>query len=110
MILYHKKGYTMSFKEEIDENFYNRADEYIALANKHINETHARPALVNNSLMYASARFSAWIVAASFTNADDMKADKANAIEFFTSKFKEMLEEHFDDYASHYDEYMGIKE
>ena len=93
--------------EEIDENFYKRADEYIALANKHINETQAKPALVNNSLMYGSARFSAWIVAASFTNAEDMIADKANAIEFFTTKFKEMLEEHFDDYASNYDEYTG---
>ena len=97
----------MSMNEEIDENFYKRADEYIALANKHINETQAKPALVNNSLMYGSARFSAWIVAASFTNAEDMIADKANAIEFFTTKFKEMLEEHFDNYALNYDEYTG---
>jgi len=99
----------MSMNEEIDKNFYKRADEYIALANKHINETQAKPALVNNSLIYGSARFSAWIVAASFTNANDMIADKANAIEFFTSKFKEMLEEHFDDYAQNYNAYMGIE-
>ena len=98
----------MSINEEIDENFYKRADEYINLANEHINKTQARPALVNNSLMYASARFSAWIVAASFTNSKDMIADKQNAIEFFTNNYKEMLTEHLDDYATHYDEYMGI--
>jgi hypothetical protein len=58
--------------------------------------------------MYGSARFSAWIVAASFSNAKDMIADKENAIEFFVNKYKEMLTEHFDDYASNYNEYMGL--
>jgi len=99
----------MSFKEEIDENFYKRADEYINLANQHINTTPAKASEVNNSLLYGSARFSAWIVAGSFTNADDMVADRDNAIAFFTDKFKEMLEEHFDDYAQNYDEYMGVE-
>ena len=97
----------MSHTEEIDEKFYERADAYIALANTHINNEKARPALVNNSLLYASARFSAWITAASFTNAEDMIADRKNAIAFFTNKFQEMLEEHFDDYAKNYNTYMG---
>jgi hypothetical protein len=36
-----------------------------------------------------------------------MIADRENAIAFFSNKFKEMLEEHFDDYAENYDRYMG---
>ncbi len=97
----------MSNPEEIDEKFYERADAHIALANQYINDEQTRPVLANNSLMYASARFSAWITAASFANAEEMIADRENAIAFFSNKFKEMLEEHFDDYAENYDRYMG---
>jgi len=39
-----------------------------------------------------------------------MKADKANAIEYFTNAYKSMLEEHFDDYAENYELYMRGEE
>jgi len=91
---------------ERDEMFYQRADEHIALANDHINTQQTRPVDANDSLLYATARFNAWIVAASFTNAEDMKNDKANAIAYFTDAYKKMLEEHFDDYVNRYETYM----
>ncbi len=100
----------MSHSEEIDEKFYERADDYIALANDHINTTQARPALVNNSLLYAASRYSAWISAASFTNAEDLKKEKEDVLNFFTKKYRAMLEENFDNYAKNYEHYMGISE
>jgi predicted metal-dependent hydrolase len=90
-----------------DETFYKRADEHIALANSHINTQQVRPVDANDSLLYATARFNAWIVAASFTNPEEMQADKAHAITYFTEAYKKMLEEHFDDYVKNYDVYMG---
>jgi len=98
----------MSQSEEIDKKFYERADDYIALANNHINTTQARPALVNNSLLYAASRYSAWIAAASFTNAEDLQKEKEDVLDFFTNKYRQMLEENFDNYAENYEHYMGI--
>ncbi len=95
--------------QERDETFYKRADEHIALANNHINTQQTKPVDANDSLLYATARFNAWIVAASFTNAEDMKNDKENAIAYFTDAYKKMLEEHFDDYTENYNTYMGVK-
>ncbi|RRS30092.1 MAG: hypothetical protein P794_08530 [Epsilonproteobacteria bacterium (ex Lamellibrachia satsuma)] len=98
----------MSQTEEIDEKFYERADAHIALANDHINHEQVRPALVNNSLLYAASRFSAWIAAASFTNAEDLQKEKEDVLDFFTNKYREMLEENFDNYAQNYEHFMGI--
>jgi hypothetical protein len=92
--------------QERDEHFYQRADAHINLANEHINTQQTKPVDANDALLYASARFNAWIVAASFPNADDMKKDKTNAIEYFTNAYKTVLEEHFDDYVENYEVYM----
>jgi len=96
--------------QERDEAFYKRADAHINLANEHINTQQTKPVDANDALLYASARFNAWIVAASFPNAEEMKADKANAIEYFTNAYKSMLEEHFDNYAENYGVYMKGEE
>ncbi len=96
----------MSQTQERDEKFYQRADAHIALANEQINEQETHPTLANDSLIYAAARFNAWIVAASFANADEVKNDKENAIEYFTNAYKTVLEEHLDDYIANYDVYM----
>ncbi|HEC45301.1 MAG: hypothetical protein B6D54_01230 [Epsilonproteobacteria bacterium 4484_65] len=98
----------MSQQQDRDENFYKRADALIALANDHINTAQTRPALANDSLLYASARFSTWIAAASFKNGEEFRNDKEDIIEFFTNQYKEMIEEHFKDYAENYDTYIGV--
>ena len=96
-------------KQERDKEFYQRADEHIALANEHINTKQTKPVDTNDSLLYAASRFNAWIIAASFDNSEDFKNDKANAINYFTDAYKTMLEEHFDDYAKNYNTYMGVE-
>ncbi len=106
-----KKGIVpMSQPQERDVEFYQRADAHIALSNEQINTKQTKPVDANDSLLYASARFNAWIVAASFNNSKDFKIDKTNAITHFTDAYKTMLEEHFDDYAENYDKYMGVTE
>ena len=96
--------------DDRDEAFFKRADTFIALANDHINTAQTRPALANDSLQYASARFSTWLAAASFANSQEFREDKENIIAFFTKQYKSMLEEHFDDYAENYDRHMGVSE
>ena len=94
-------------KSGLDEKFFERTDAYINLANEHIN-TKVEPRLVSSSLMFASARFNAWISASSFQNGEELKAKKKELIEYFVSQYSSMLEENLDNYADNYDLYMGI--
>lgn len=98
----------MSNKEKstVDAEFYKRADAHIALSNNHINEE-VHPGDSSNSLMFASARFNAWVAAAGFTNAEDMKKEKQDILDFFTGQYKLMLEENLTNYIENYDMYMG---
>jgi len=94
-----------SNKTPIDANFYKRADAHIQLANSHISET-TPPADATNSLMFASSRFNAWITAMGFANAEEMKAEKSEIIDFFTNQYKHMLEENFDNYVENFEQFI----
>ncbi len=94
-----------SQKTPIDGNFYKRADAHISLANGHINEK-TPPADATNSLMFASSRFNAWITAMGFKNAEDMKAEKEEVVNFFTTQYKHMLEENFDNYVENFEQFI----
>ena len=92
-------------KTAIDGNFYKRADAHIQLANSHINET-TPPADATNSLMFASSRFNAWITAMGFKNAEEMKAEKKEVVNFFASQYQHMLEENFDNYVENFEQFI----
>ena len=98
---------TKDEENQVDESFYKRADEHIALANGHIN-TKVHPGSSSNSFMYAASRFNAWVTASSFKNGEDMKKEKQEVLDFFVNQYKLMLEENFDNYAENYDQYMGV--
>jgi len=93
-------------KTPIDANFYKRADAIISLANSHINDT-TPPADATNSLMFASSRFNAWIAAMGFKNAEDMQAEKEEIVAFFTTQYKLMLEENFDNYVENFEQFIN---
>ena len=100
----------MSTKTEeqiLDDNFFERADEHINIANNHINSK-IEPRLVSGSQMFASARFNAWISASGFKNGEELKERKKDLIEYFVKQYESMLEENLDNYADNYDLYMGI--
>jgi len=94
-------------EQQLDEKFFERADAHIALANGHINQQ-IQPGLVNNSLLFASARFSAWICAAGFQSGEEMIAKKKELMDYFIGQYASMLEENLENYAQNYDLYMGI--
>ncbi|MCF6244614.1 MAG: DUF3144 domain-containing protein [Sulfurovum sp.] len=93
---------TAQTKTPIDGMFYKRADSHINLANSHI-QAKVAPADATNSLMFASSRFSAWITAVGFKNAEEMQKEKTEILDFFTTQYKFMLEQNFDDYVKNFD-------
>ncbi|MDQ7047801.1 MAG: DUF3144 domain-containing protein [Sulfurovum sp.] len=92
-------------KTPIDSEFYKRADAHITLANGQINDKVA-PADATNSLMFASSRFNAWITAMGFKSAEEMKAEKAEIVNFFTTQYKHMLEENFENYVENFEQFI----
>ena len=89
----------------IDDRFYDRADAHIQLSNDQINETETR-GRVSASMMYATARFNAWVSATAHDGGAAMRADREARIEFLCGEYRKMLAEHYDDYVEHFSQYM----
>jgi hypothetical protein len=94
--------------DQVDDKFYDRADEVIGLANGQCGEIGRGK--VSASLMYATARFNAWVNATGCDSQEAMRDAKAKSIEYFTAEYVAMLEENLDDYIENFDRYMNPPE
>lgn len=91
-----------------DDKFFERADAHIHLSNDQLKEIeHGR---VSASMMFALARFNAWVNAREFLSAEQMQTGKNEAIEYFTNEYRKMLEENLDDYIANFNQYMGVND
>ncbi len=89
---------------EPDQDFYNRADAIIELANTHISDSSRGKA--SASLMYANSRFAAWVSACGCRNAEELAAAKQQAVDYFVEEFRLMMEENLTDYIENFSLYM----
>lgn len=87
----------------LTKEFYARADEVIAVANKQVKESDV--GAVSSSTLYAAARYNAFNVAAMAESLEEFKGEKDEAIRFFTEQYKKMLVENIDEYIANYDKY-----
>lgn len=87
------------------QEFFDRANALINLANDQCATTH--PSEVSASTLYASARFNAFIVAATTGNAQTMTLEKDRALEYFTDQFRKMMEANLADFIENYEKYMA---
>ncbi len=91
--------------DDIDEEFFARADAHIRLSNEQCAEmAHGK---VSASMMYATARFNAWVSACGCNSAQEMKAARAQMLSYFVDQYRKMLEDHLDDHIEHFDKYMA---
>ncbi|QBE62372.1 DUF3144 domain-containing protein [Pseudoduganella lutea] len=88
----------------IDAAFWERADAIIRLANEQ--GTKAPNSNVSASLLYAAARFNAFIVANGASSADSMQKDKEDALRYFTEEYRKMLSQNLDDYVANFATYL----
>ena len=91
-----------------DDAFYKRADAHIALANEEVAEVSHE--MVNASMMFASARFSAFLSARGFKSGEAMAAQRDETVEYFVAGFRQMLEGNLDAYIKNFDAYMNTKD
>ena len=94
--------------QDLDDTFYDRADAHIHLSNDQVED--ASHEMVNASMLFASARFSAFTSARGFASGEAMAAKRAETIEYFVSGFRQMLEGNIDAYIKNFDAYMKSKD
>lgn len=88
--------------------FYENADKFINLANS-IRDDKNHAGKINASMLYATARFSAWTAATGFVKGSDYLKEKEDIIEHFTKHFAQMLSDNIDEYAKNFQSYMPIQ-
>ena len=94
--------------DPFDDAFYARADAHINLANEEAEE--ASHEAVNASMMFASARFSAFLSARGFKSGEAMAAKREETVEYFVAGFRQMFEGNLDAYIRNFDAYLKPKE
>lgn len=90
---------------EMDENFYELADEHIHLSNDQLKFVSAGK--VSASMMYSVARFNAWLSAKGFNNREEMSLAKEETLNYFITEYRRMLEVNLDDYINNFNDYMS---
>jgi hypothetical protein len=90
-----------------DDAFYARADAHIDLSNQQVNS--APREMVNASMLFASARFCAFLSAGGYASGEAMAAKREEIVDYFVDGFRQMLEGNVDAYIRNFDSYMKPK-
>jgi hypothetical protein len=97
-------GGAQDMAEELDDAFYERADAHIHLSNDQLDG--ASRDMVNASMLFAAARFSAWVSASGHASGAAMEQNREQTIDYFMTGFRQMLEANLDAYIKNFDAYM----
>ncbi|SFU35501.1 DUF3144 domain-containing protein [Pseudoduganella namucuonensis] len=84
-----------------DEQFWKIADEFILLANE--KSQTAKRDLVSASMLFASSRYNAYLLARGSKSLDDYNARKEEVIQYFLQQYEKMLRDNVEDHAVNYD-------
>ncbi|MFV1984055.1 MAG: DUF3144 domain-containing protein [Thiohalomonadales bacterium] len=89
-----------------DNEFFELADAFIALANKQGKEVNQGK--VSATFLYGAARFNTFLVASNSESKAAFEAGIESSIEYFMTEYKKMLDEHFADYKANYETYIDV--
>lgn len=90
--------------DDIDDKFYDRADAHIHLSNDQTQDI--SNGKVSASMMYATARFNAWLSACGPKSGEELAGLKASILEYYLEEYRKMLGENLDDYIQNFEKYM----
>lgn len=85
-------------KKAQDTEFYELADKFISAANDECEEK--VPSFVGSSMLFAAARFSAFIVASQAKDLAAYESEVDRATEFFSGEFDRMLKQNLENYKT----------
>ena len=84
--------------EQESKEFYAMADTFIDVANGHCDKKETNH--VGSAMLFATARFSSFVVASQSPDKDAYEAEIENDTEFFSNEFKRMLTQNLEDYKT----------
>ncbi|WP_405231945.1 DUF3144 domain-containing protein [Lentisalinibacter salinarum] len=108
MIVYWPKSTVCSMPKNTDQQFYERADAVITLANEQMTTTDRGK--VSASLMFATARFNSFVSACQASSSEDLAAGREEIIRYFVEQYQTMLTENLDDYIANFEEYTSPRD
>jgi hypothetical protein len=88
-----------------DEAYWNLVDDFIRRANDACDT--ADPAAVSAALLQASARFSAFVVAASSLDRKEFTEEMESSLQYLTTQYRENLRADLEDYRENYKVYIA---
>ena len=90
--------------KEFEKHFWQRADQFINLANEQSQE--ASSGEVSSSFLYAAARYNAFIAAATARNIDELKKNKDEAVRYFSNQYQEAFIENIEIWIENYEKHI----
>ena len=87
-----------------EREFWKLADSFINLANDHYAQE--GDGKVGYALLYAAARFNAFIVASTAGDKQELTEEMEPAAKYFTDQYRKMFVENLDDYQANFDQYL----
>ena len=90
--------------QEDERRFYDLAQEHLSVANEQLSDVSRGQ--VSASMMYACARFNAWVSASRRESARDLQGAYGETIEYFVAQYRKMLVKNLDDFVANFGEYM----
>ena len=91
-----------------NRQFRKLADTHIDVANKHCDLY--EPPMVNSSMLFAAARFSAFVVAHKTGSLESYDEQTEKALDYYSDEFRRMLEENLSDYRRVFERETGDPE
>jgi len=95
-------------KDERDEEFWKMTDAFIKLANEQCDTS--RNGKVSTTLLFAAARFNAFMFASMAENLEAFKKDRDMAVTYFSNQYHQAFIENLNDYEKNYSDYVGKKQ
>lgn len=93
--------------DTIDNEFWEIADSFIHLANKHCKKIESGK--VSAAFLYAASRFNSFIVASKSNSKNDFDNEMENAFKYFVKQYKSMLKENLQDNLENFNKYYKNK-
>ena len=90
--------------QDTDHDFLDRAHEHLRIANQQLEDV--SEGQVSASMMYACARFNAWVSASNQDSARNLKSAYGETIEYFVAQYRRMLVKNLDDFVANFGEYI----
>ena len=89
--------------QDADHEFYDRAQEHLRIAKDQL--AGVSDGQVSASMMYACARFNAWLSASHRGSATELKSAYGETIEYFVAQYRKMLVKNLDDFVANFGEH-----